>query len=105
MLVLIITLSISILINVFLGRKVWLFMQREEQLEFISHEQEQLVTEIVEQLDHVYEAVSATFQRMVAIDHAGAFRADDDVGFVFRDLKDTLGTLASFMGVEEANEE
>jgi hypothetical protein len=84
-------LIISFLLNCVLGFATWNLSRKAE------------ITENF--LDQSYIAAHHAYQDMRDLDERGAFAADDEVGLVFRSLKEIVADYAKFIGVEEAMDE
>jgi len=57
--------------------------------------------ELVDFVERALVQASATLDHMRALDNGGAFEADDEVGQIFRQLRDAIVDYVVFLGIEE----
>ena len=72
---------ISILLYV-----VWNFLRKVEKLEDSIEEQDEV-------LDSVETSIQSALNRMKTLDRLGSFEADDESGFVFKEIQSALDKL------------
>jgi hypothetical protein len=91
MLLTIIILSVLTLV---LGYTTYNLLRKNEALEDVILEQEELVADIAEKIDN-------SLSRMKEIDQLGSFEADDETGFIFKSLYEIISELEEYYGSEE----
>jgi len=69
-----------------------------EEYEVGLNQQEELISEIATKID-------SAMLRMKEIDRIGSFEADDETGFIFKNIYDIISELEQFYGTEEKSEE
>ena len=85
---------ISISINVNLLSKL-------EKLEVDNEEMYKYVSEMELWINQFSHKINESFSRIKNIDRKGAFEADDEVGFIFKDLKNIISDLSKLTTVED----
>ena len=53
---------------------------------------------LFEESQEIYEAINKTYNEMKVIDSKGGFEADDEVGSIFKNLKDVIEKLENRYG-------
>ena len=53
---------------------------------------------LFEESQEIYEAINKTYNEMKVIDSKGGFEADDEVGTIFKDLKEVIFKLRGLYG-------
>jgi len=91
MLLSIIILSVLTLV---LGYTTYNLLRKNETLEDVILEQEELVSNIAEKID-------SSMSQMKEIDRLGSFEADDETGFVFKNMYEIISELEEYYGSEE----
>ena len=91
MVVVIILLSISTLT---LGYTTWNLLRKNEAQEDAIEEQEVLISQIAERVDE-------SMSKMKELDKIGSFEADDDTGFVFKNIYEIISQLEEYYGTQE----
>ena len=91
MVVVIILLSISTLT---LGYTTWNLLRKNEAQEDAIEEQEVLISQIAERVDK-------SMSKMKELDKIGSFEADDDTGFVFKNIYEIISQLEEYYGTQE----
>ena len=91
MLLTIIILSVLTLV---LGYTTYNLLRKNEALEDVILEQEELVADIAEKIDN-------SLSRMKEIDQLGSFEADDETGVIFKNLYEIISELEEYYGSEE----
>ena len=91
MLLTIIILSVLTLV---LGYTTYNLLRKNEALEDVILEQEELISDITERID-------SSMSRMKEIDRIGSFEADDETGFVFKNMYEIISELEQYYGSEE----
>jgi len=91
MLLTIIILSVLTLV---LGYTTYNLLRKNEALEDVILEQEELVADIAEKIDN-------SLSRMKEIDQLGSFEADDETGVIFKSLYEIISELEEYYGSEE----
>ena len=91
MIVTIIILSITTI--VFLYTTINLLRKNEAQ-EDVVVEQEELIAEIAKKVDE-------SMARMKDIDKLGSFEADDETGYIFKNLYEVIEDLEKYYGTQE----
>ena len=91
MVVFIVLLSVLTLI---LGYTTYNLLRKNEAIEDVVEEQEILISEIAERID-------SSMARMKEIDRLGSFEADDETGFVFKNMYEIISELENYYGSQE----
>jgi hypothetical protein len=84
---------LSVLTSV-LGYTTYNLLRKNEALEDVILEQEELISDITERID-------SSMSRMKEIDRIGSFEADDETGFVFKNMYEIISELEQYYGSEE----
>lgn len=87
----IILLSLTTIILVY---TTWNLLRKNEAHEDVVEEQEQLLSEIASRVD-------SSMARMKEIDRIGSFEADDETGFVFKQMYEVISQLEEYYGTQE----
>ena len=87
----IILLSLTTIILVY---TTWNLLRKNEAHEDVVEEQEQLLSEIASRVD-------SSMARMKDIDRIGSFEADDETGFVFKQMYEVISELEEYYGTQE----
>ena len=77
-----------------LGYTTYNLLRKNEALEDVILEQEELVADIAEKIDN-------SLSRMKEIDQLGSFEADDETGVIFKSLYEIISELEEYYGSEE----
>ena len=91
MIITIILLSITTL--VFLYTTINL-LRKNEKYEDVVTEQELLISDIAAKID-------SSMARMKELDRLGSFEADDETGFVFKNMYEVISELEEYYGTQE----
>lgn len=91
MLVFIVLLSVSTLV---LGYTTYNLLRKNEALEDVILEQEELVSDIAQKVD-------SSMAQLKELDQLGSFEADDETGFVFKNMYEIISELEEYYGSEE----
>ena len=87
----IIILSITTLV---FGFTTWNLLRKNEATEDVVEEQEQMISDFAKLVD-------GSMQKMKDLDTKGAFEADDETGFVFKQLYEVIEKLEKYYAEEE----
>ena len=91
----IVILSVSTLI---LGYTTYNLLRKNEALEDVVEEQEVVISMTAERID-------SSMKRMKEIDRIGSFEADDETGYIFKNIYDIISQLEEYYGTETQEEE
>ena len=91
----IVILSVSTLI---LGYTTYNLLRKNEALEDVVEEQEVVIAMTAERID-------SSMKRMKEIDRIGSFEADDETGYIFKNIYDIISQLEEYYGTETQEEE
>jgi len=69
-------------------------LRKNEAYEDVVEEQEVLISEIATKVD-------SSMERMKEIDKLGSFEADDETGFIFKNLYEVIEELEKYYGSQE----
>ena len=69
-------------------------LRKNEAHEDVIEEQEVLISDIAAKID-------SSMARMKEIDKIGSFEADDETGFIFKNLYDVISELENYYGSQE----
>ena len=69
-----------------------------EEYEVGLNQQDELISDIATKID-------SAMLRMKEIDRIGSFEADDETGFIFKNIYDIISELEQYYGTEEKSEE
>jgi len=69
-------------------------LRKNEAYEDVVEEQEVLISEIATKVD-------SSMKRMKEIDKLGSFEADDETGFIFKNLYEVIEELEKYYGSQE----
>lgn len=64
----------------------------------LLRQNEQLEDDLVGTINGVVQTISDANERMQAADIRGSFESDDEVGFIFKEIKNTIKQLDRFKG-------
>lgn len=73
------------------GFSTWNLLRKNEATEDVVEEQEELLSKIASQID-------ASMSRMKELDKLGSFEADDETGFVFKNMYEIISELEEYYG-------
>ena len=72
----------------------WNLLRKNEAQEDVVEEQELLISDIAEKID-------ASMTKMKELDKIGSFEADDETGFVFKNIYEIISELEEYYGTQE----
>lgn len=90
----IVTIILLSLTTITLGYTTWNLLRKNEAHEDIVEEQEELISNIASKVD-------SSMARMKEIDKLGSFEADDETGFVFKNMYEIISELEEYYGTPE----
>ena len=90
----ILTIVILSVLTLILGYTTYNLLRKNEAVEDVVEEQEVLISEIAERID-------SSMARMKEIDQLGSFEADDETGFVFKNMYEIISELENYYGSQE----
>lgn len=90
----ILTIVILSVLTLILGYTTYNLLRKNEAVEDVVEEQEVLISEIAERIDN-------SMARMKEIDRLGSFEADDETGFVFKNMYEIISELENYYGSQE----
>ena len=96
MITIIILISIALLISLFANKNL---LTKVESYEDIIHEQEIYIDLLDSYITKFKSKVKDTNEQLTALDAKGSFEADDEVGFVFKEIKEI------FLDLDKLNKE
>ena len=76
------------------GFSTWNLLRKNEATEDVVEEQEELLSKIATQID-------SSMSRMKELDKLGSFEADDETGFVFKNMYEIISELEEYYGSQE----
>lgn len=91
MIITIILLSITTLV---FGFTTINLLRKNEKYEDVVAEQELLISDIAAKID-------SSMARMKELDRLGSFEADDETGFVFKNMYEVISELEEYYGTQE----
>ena len=91
-------LVILFLTDVVLGFFVWNLLRKLEAVEDSLDELEKEYTQADRLLDSMQERIQNAMDRMKSIDRIGSFEADDETGYVFREMYSIIEELDGYYG-------
>ena len=91
MVLIIVILSVLTLL---LGYTTYNLLRKNEALEDAIEEQEVVIADVAEKID-------SSMAKMKDIDKLGSFEADDETGFIFKNLYEIISELEQYYGSEE----
>ena len=89
-----VTIVILSILTLTLGYTTYNLLRKNEAVEDVIEEQEVLISEIAERLD-------SSMARMKEIDKLGSFEADDETGFIFKNMYEIISELENYYGSQE----
>ena len=90
----ILTIVILSVLTLILGYTTYNLLRKNEAVEDVVEEQEVLISEIAERID-------GSMARMKEIDQLGSFEADDETGFIFKNMYEIISELENYYGSQE----
>ena len=90
----IVTIILLSLTTITLGYTTWNLLRKNEAQEDVVEEQETTLAEIASRID-------SSMSRMKEIDRIGSFEADDETGFVFKQMYEIISQLEEYYGSQE----
>lgn len=69
-------------------------LRKNEAIEDVIEEQEVLISDIAAKID-------SSMSRMKELDRLGSFEADDETGFVFKNIYEVISELEEYYGTQE----
>jgi len=90
----ILTIVILSVLTLILGYTTYNLLRKNEAVEDVVEEQEVLISEIAERID-------GSMARMKEIDRLGSFEADDETGFIFKNMYEIISELENYYGSQE----
>lgn len=91
----IVILSITTLI---FGFSTWNLLRKNEATEDVVEEQIKMFEEQEELLSKIATSIDTSMARMKEIDKLGSFEADDETGFIFKNLYEIITELEEYYG-------
>jgi len=91
-------LVILFLTDVVLGFFVWNLLRKLEAVEDSLDELEKEYTQADTILDSMQERIQSAMDKMKSIDRIGSFEADDETGYVFREMYSIIEELDGYYG-------
>ena len=93
----IVTIILLSLTTITLGYTTWNLLRKNEVQEDVVEEQETIISGIASRID-------SSMARMKEIDRIGSFEADDETGFVFKQMYEVISELEEYYGTQEEEE-
>lgn len=90
----ILTIVILSVLTLTMGYTTYNLLRKNEAVEDVVEEQEVLISEIAERID-------GAMARMKEIDRLGSFEADDETGFIFKNMYEIISELENYYGPQE----
>ena len=90
----ILTIVILSVLTLILGYTTYNLLRKNEAIEDVVEEQELLISEIAAKVD-------SSMARMKELDRLGSFEADDETGFVFKNMYEIISELENYYGSQE----
>lgn len=90
----IVTIILLSLTTITFGYTTWNLLRKNEAQEDVVEEQETTIAEIANRID-------SSMSRMKEIDRIGSFEADDETGFVFKQMYEVISELEEYYGTQE----
>lgn len=90
----IVTIILLSLTTITFGYTTWNLLRKNEAQEDVVEEQETTLAEIASRVD-------SSMARMKEIDRLGSFEADDETGFVFKQMYEIISELEEYYGTQE----
>lgn len=90
----IVTIILLSLTTIVFGYTTWNLLRKNEAQEDVVDEQETTIAEIASRID-------SSMARMKEIDRIGSFEADDETGFVFKQMYEIISQLEEYYGPQE----
>ena len=90
----IVTIILLSLTTITFGYTTWNLLRKNEAQEDVVEEQETTLAEIASRVD-------SSMARMKEIDRLGSFEADDETGFVFKQMYEIISELEEYYGAQE----
>ena len=94
----IVILSITTLI---FGFSTWNLLRKNEATEDVVDEQIKMFEEQEELLSKIATSIDTSMGRMKELDKLGSFEADDETGFVFKNMYEIISELEEYYGSQE----
>ena len=94
----IVILSITTLI---FGFSTWNLLLKNEATEDVVDEQIKMFEEQEELLSKIATSIDTSMGRMKELDKLGSFEADDETGFVFKNMYEIISELEQYYGSQE----
>lgn len=88
------TIVILSITTIMFGFSTWNLLRKNEATEDVVEEQEMLLSKIATQID-------SSMSRMKELDKLGSFEADDETGFVFKNMYEIISELEEYYGSQE----
>jgi len=88
------TIVILSVLTLTMGYTTYNLLRKNEAVEDVVEEQEVLISEIAERID-------GSMARMKEIDRLGSFEADDETGFIFKNMYEIISELENYYGSQE----
>ena len=89
----IVTIILLSLTTITFGYTTWNLLRKNEAQEDVVEEQETTIAEIANRID-------SSMSRMKEIDRIGSFEADDETGFVFKQMYEVISELEEYYGTQ-----
>ena len=86
-------LNIALWVGTILGYIIYNLMRKNEKLEAMVLERDQLITNLTSVIEESNKVISE-------IDRIGAFKSDDEIGFFFNTVKEIQSTLNKFVSTK-----
>lgn len=93
----ILTIIILSLLTVILGYTTYNLLKKNET-------QEDILGGYLTYISNISNVIEISSKKLKEIDHKGAFEADDEVGFIFEEIKNIQDILGEFI-IKEVNDE
>ena len=94
----IVILSLTTLI---FGFSTWNLLRKNEATEDVVEEQIKMFEEQEKLLSKIATSIDTSMGRMKELDKLGSFEADDETGFVFKNMYEIISELEEYYGSQE----
>ena len=84
-----------------LGFSTWNLLRKNEATEDVVEEQIKMFDDQEELLSKIATSIDTSMARMKELDKLGSFEADDETGFIFKNMYEIISELEEYYGSQE----
>ena len=95
------TIVILSITTLMFGFSTWNLLRKNEATEDVVEEQIKMFDDQEELLSKIATSIDTSMARMKELDKLGSFEADDETGFIFKNMYEIISELEEYYGSQE----